>query len=236
MFGWTIDEKRQRIVELDEIIIDRRFQVRNRTDAQTVKAYASAMQAGSEFLPVTLAEIDGRLFLIDGFHRFNAATSIGRQGIEAVIVPMTEREAIKASAVANLTNGLRLTKTEELNAFKQFIKGGGHLKERGKLKSYREIASELHGIRTHGTIRNWMRKYFPRIARQMGDDKQGNRRADVPEMNPERERAKAIRDALGEARTLLDLVSDPEEVYLIREMVEALMVEVSQKETQQPDF
>lgn len=54
MLGWTIDENRQRIVELDEIIIDRRFQVRNRTDAQTVKAYASAMQAGSEF-PLLMA-------------------------------------------------------------------------------------------------------------------------------------------------------------------------------------
>lgn len=236
MLGWTIDENQQRIVELDEIIIDRRFQVRNRTDAQTVKTYTSAMQAGSEFPPVTLAEIDGRLFLIDGFHRFDAATSIGRQGIEAVVVPMTEREALKTSAVANLTHGLRLTKTEKLNAFKQFIKGGGHLKERGKLKSYREIASELHGIGTHGTVRNWMVKHFPRIAHQMGDDKPGNRRADVPEMNPERERAKAIRDALGEARTLLGLVSDPEEVYHIREMVEALMMEIRRKEAQQPDF
>lgn len=236
MRGWTTNEKQERVVELDEIIRDRRFQVRSRTDAQTVKAYASAMQAGSEFPPVTLAEIDGRLFLIDGFHRFEAAISIGRQSMEASVVTMTEREALKASAVANLTHGLRLTKTEKLNAFKQFIKGGGHLKERGKLKSYREIASELHGIGTHGTIRNWMMKHFPRIARQMGDDKPGNRRADVPEMNPERERAKAIRDALGEARTLLDLVSDPEEVYHIREMVEALMMEVSQKETQQPDF
>lgn len=236
MRGWTTNEKQERVVELDEIIRDRRFQVRSRTDAQTVKAYASAMQAGSEFPPVTLAEIDGRLFLIDGFHRFEAAISIGRQSMEASVVTMTEREALKASAVANLTHGLRLTKTEKLNAFKQFIKGGGHLKERGKLKSYREIASELHGIGTHGTIRNWMMKHFPKVARRMGDDKPGNRRADVPEMNPERERAKAIRDALGEARTLLDLVSDPEEVYHIREMVEALMMEVSQKETQQPDF
>lgn len=236
MLGSTTEATQQRIVELDEIIIDRRFQVRNRTDAQTVKAYASAMEAGSEFPPVTLAEINGRLFLIDGFHRFDAASSIRRQGIDAVVVQMTEREALKASALANLTHGLRLTKTEKLNAFKQFIKGGGHLKERGKLKSYREIASELHGIGTHGTIWNWMLKHFPKVARRMGDDKPGNRRADVPEMNPERERAKAIRDALGEARTLIDLVSDPEEVYLIRKMVEALMVEVSQKETQRPDF
>jgi len=236
MLGWTTETTEQRMVELDEIIIDRRFQVRNRTDAQTVKAYASAMEAGSEFPPVTLAEINGRLFLIDGFHRFDAATSIRRWEIGAIVVQMSERDALKASALANLTHGLRLTKTEKLNAFKQFIKGGGHQKERGRLKSYREIASELHGIGTHGTIRNWMMKHFPRIARQMGDDKPGNRSADIPELNPEAERAMAIRAALGETHALLPLVNDPEEVYLIKEMVEALMVEVSQKQAQKPDF
>lgn len=236
MAGWTTEDKRDTLIDFDQITIDRRFQVRNRTDQQTVKAYANAMQAGSEFPPIQLAEIDGRLFIIDGFHRYDAAISIGRTWFEAVVTRMTEREALKASAIANLTHGLQLTKTERLNAFKQFIKGGGHLKARGQLKSYREIASELHGIGGHTTIRNWMIKHFPRIARALGEERSGNCRAEPPPVNPERERARAIRAALAEATQLLALVSDPEEVYEIKTLVDTFALAVSKKEARQPDF
>lgn len=236
MTGPTTETTRQVVVDLDQIIIDRRFQVRNRTDSQAVKAYANAMSSGSQFPPITLAEIDRRLFLIDGFHRYEAACSIGLTELDAGIVQMTEREALKASALANLTHGLQLTKTEKLNAFKQFIKGGGHKKDGGRLKSYREIAADLHGIGGHTTIRNWMFKHFPRIARQYGDDKPGNRGADVPAINPEAERAKAIVTALTEAIALCDLVSDPEEVFRIRQEVAKLAAVVNQKEAREPDF
>lgn len=236
MAGSTTEAARQTVIELEQIIIDRRFQVRNRMDGQTVKAYANAMSSGSEFPPIKLGEIGGRLFLIDGFHRYEAARSIGRYWLEADIVPMTEREALKASALANLTHGRQLTKTEKLNAFKQFIKGGGHKKECGRLKSYREIATELHGIGGHTTIRNWMMKHFPRIARQYGDDKPGNRGADIPKINPEAERASAIVGALSEALALFDLVSDPEEVFRIRQEVTKLASAVNQKEAREPDF
>lgn len=236
MAGWTTEGKREALIDFDEITIDRRYQVRNRTDHHTVKAYANAMQAGSEFPPIQLAEIGGRLFLIDGFHRYDAARSIGRTWFDAVVTRMTERDALKASALANLTHGLQLTKAERLNAFKQFIKGGGHVKARGRLKSYREIASELHGIGGHTTIRNWMMKHFPRIARALGEERSGNCRAEPPPVNPERERAKAIRAVLAEATQLLALVSDPEEVYEIRAEVDKLVLAVSKKEALQPDF
>lgn len=236
MSGHTTNERKQQPVDVDEIIIDRRFQVRNNTDTKTVKAYANAMKAGSEFPPVTLADIDGRLFLIDGFHRYEAALSVGCGEIQAIIVKMTDREALRASAVANLTHGLRLTKNEKIKAFKQFIKGGGHLNERGRLKSYREIATELHGIAAYTTIRTWMMKYFPRIAKMMTDEKIGNRTAEIPKSDPERERARLIREKLREVRTLLEIVSDPEEVFDIRELLKSLMVMVNQKKTREPDF
>ena len=105
-----------------------------------------------------------------------------------------------------------------------------------QLKSYREIAADLHGIGGHTTIRNWMFKHFPRIARQYGDDKPGNRGADVPAINPEAERAKAIVTALTEAIALCDLVSDPEEVFRIRQEVAKLAAVVNQKEAREPDF
>ena len=236
MVGITTNERQEQLVDIGEIIIDRRFQIRNSTDTKTVKAYANAMKAGSEFPPVTIADINGRLFLIDGFHRYEAVLSVGGKEIRAIITKMTDREALRASAVANLTHGLRLTKSEKIKAFKQFIKGGGHLDERGRLKSYREIAAELHGIAAYTTIRLWMLKYFPKIAKKMTEDKIGNRAAVMPKIDPEKERARLIREKLMEVRPLLELVSDPEEVFDIRKLLESLMVIANQKEAREPDF
>lgn len=225
-----------RTISINDIIRDQGFQVRNRIDQQTVKNYVSAMQAGSQFPPVTVAEIEERLFLIDGFHRYAAATETGRQEIEAVVVKMTEREARRAAALANLTHGLPLKQGEKRNVFRQYIRGNGHKKARGKFKSYREIAADLHGIAAHTCIRNWMEKDFPSIYRQMGDDKTGNGQAESPRIDPQRERVKQVREALRDARALFPTISDPCTRYEVWEELRGFLREAEKLPMEKPDF
>ena len=52
--------------------------------------------------------------------------------------------------------------------FRAFVKAKQHRKPNGRLKSYREIAAEIGGTKSHNTINNWMREDYPAIARAMG--------------------------------------------------------------------
>lgn len=220
-------------LNIDRLVIDPSFQVRRQTDHQKVREYARAMANGVRFPPLTVADVDGVLFLVDGFHRYEAYRSLGREWVDADVRQMTLKEALRTSAVCNLSHGLPLTKTEKRRAFKQFIDGGGHL--RGKrFKSYREIAQELQGIGGHTTIRNWMINDFPRIAQKMGDEKLNFTPKDDPSVNLEKERVKAVIKTLTEARNLLDAISDPEEMYRIKEIYRELGERLEGKDAREP--
>ena len=220
-------------LNIDRLVIDPSFQVRKQTDHQKVREYARAMENGVRFPPLTVAKVDGVLFLVDGFHRYEAHRSLGVQWVDADVRQMTLKEALRTSAVCNLNHGLPLTKTEKRRAFKQFIDGGGHLKGK-RFKSYREIAQELQGIGGHTTIRNWMINDFPKIARKMGDEKLNFTLKDDPSVNLDRERAKTVIKTLTEARNLLDTISDPEEMYRIKEIYRELGERLEGKETREP--
>jgi hypothetical protein len=51
------------------------------------------MQAGAEFPPVTLAHIDGSLYLVDGWHRVAAALANNQYLILSDVFEMTFDEA-----------------------------------------------------------------------------------------------------------------------------------------------
>ena len=225
-------------LNIDRLVIDPSFQVRRQTDHQKVREYARAMENGVWFPPLTVADVDGVLFLVDGFHRYEAYRSLEVQWVDADVRQMTLKEALRTSAVCNLSHGLPLTKTEKRRAFKQFIDGGGHLKGK-RFKSYREIAQELQGIGGHTTIRGWMMKDFPKIARKMGDEKLNFTPKDdlsVSLENLESERVKTVIKTLTEARNLLDAISDPEEMHRIKEIYRELGERLEGKESREPSF
>jgi len=66
------------------------------------------MQAGAEFPPVTLAHIDGSLYLVDGWHRVAAAITNNQHLVWADISEMTFNEARWYAAKANTEHGLQL--------------------------------------------------------------------------------------------------------------------------------
>lgn len=218
-----------------EFAIDARFQLRNRLDPAAVSDYTKAMAVGAKFPPIKLARIKGVLFLIDGFHRVAAAKEASYT-LEATIADMTERGALREAAVTNLSHGVRLKASERINVFKAYIKGQGHVKDNGKLKSYREMASDLPGIGQYTTIRNWMFDHFPKIARQIGEEKPGNSRAEAPRIDPEQERAKQCREWIEATTQLLPAIGDPEMLHDLHRQVALLMEAFKGKTMIEPDF
>ncbi len=82
-------------VSMTLIIRDVTLQVRTRLDGGLVRRYARELHNGEAFPPILLANIDGKLFLIDGFHRHSTYHDAGMQEIPAI----TEQNESQASPV-----------------------------------------------------------------------------------------------------------------------------------------
>ena len=147
-------------VQIHDILRDESLQVRTRVDPRTVRQYSEAMQAGAEFPPVTLAHIDGSLYLVDGWHRIAATLANSKAVILADVSEMTFNEARWYAASANRKHGLPLKTKELREVFRAFIETDQHMQGQ-KLMPYREIAKRIG--KGFSTIRNWMDADYPQL-------------------------------------------------------------------------
>jgi hypothetical protein len=129
-----------RLVPIDTIDTER-FQVRP-TDHATMKSYASAMRAGAEFPPVTLAENGRKQYLIDGFHRVQAARLVGAPTILATSQRMPLNAALLAALASNQDHGRSMTTNDKQAAWRRYLDADLHLYGAGAVKSLSKIATE----------------------------------------------------------------------------------------------
>lgn len=109
--------------------------------------------------------------------------------------------------------------------FKAYVRARQHYDAKGRLKSYRDIASEIGGTRGHTTIRNWMISDFPKIAQAMGGAEPAGEGGLVPVPHPEEEVLDAglrgVANAAAAARSLRDPIRRGQ---LINKLTNALTV------------
>ncbi len=162
-------------IQIDQLVLDQGFQVRNNLNKAAISRYKEAYKFGHALPPIRVADVDGMLILIDGWHRLTALRELAIPHVNAEITPMERADALWEASIANANHGVPLSKAEHLNVFKNYIATGRHIKGKGgffgiKHKGYREIADELPINRSYGTIRNWMNKHYPEIAKAIGRD------------------------------------------------------------------
>lgn len=164
----------RRLYLLEDIQIDEpRFQSRNDISAEAVETYAQSYENGADMPPVDIALLDdGRLYLIDGFHRCRARMRMGAAWgfIDAVLHKnLSEADARFFSIKENMKNGLPLrSRRDREKAFAIYVETGRCRYPNGMLKSYREIAEELTFL-GKDTARRYMSSLFPEIARQFSN-------------------------------------------------------------------
>ena len=145
------------------------FQIRLKMRKDVIKAYKGAYELGADMPPVTVADLKGVYYLVDGFHRVRALIQLHKEYVTACVIPVKNVEEARWIAVkCNSIHGLQLTTKEKINAFDVYIKAKGYLKNgrKGCYKSMREIARELV-FWTHVTVGNRLRKYYNPIYRKM---------------------------------------------------------------------
>ena len=171
-------------VTLSHIGKGQHLQVRHKLDASALRRYRDMTKAGSIAPLIKVGRVDGRLFLIDGWHRMEVEAYEVTSGmfeepqVRALVAELTEAQARWEAARANLGHGVQLKHKELREVFKAFIKAKKQFKAKGVRMSYRDMSTVL-GI-GHTTLRTWALKDFPGLARAMGGKEHGNSEADVP--------------------------------------------------------
>ncbi|MEY2408253.1 MAG: hypothetical protein QOF48_923 [Verrucomicrobiota bacterium] len=103
-------------LKLSEIVTDAGTQVRVGLNETTVADYAEAMAARANFPPVIVFHDDTRYIVADGFHRIQAASSVGATEIECDIREGNKGDALKFALGCNAHHGLRRTNADKRHA------------------------------------------------------------------------------------------------------------------------
>lgn len=103
-------------LSLTSLKINGGTQPRQEISDETVLEYAEALRDGAVFPPVVVVRDGANLWLVDGFHRFHAHRSCGRETIAADVREGTLRDAVLHSLSANVEHGLRRTNADKRKA------------------------------------------------------------------------------------------------------------------------
>lgn len=154
-------------IDISSIVRAPHLQPRNKVSEAVVNRYANQMLNGAAFPPVRVHRVKGVLFLVDGFHRLEAAMANGETTIRADIVDSNMDEARTQAALANLQNALQLKPAEYRNVFRMLIGSKDHHNgsKKGRWMTYDEIGKRIG--KGKQTVFRWMAEDFPKVAEQM---------------------------------------------------------------------
>lgn len=215
-------------IRLDNITLDPRAQPREQIDPDTVETYAADMLAEAVFPPVDIFTDGHSFWLADGWHRYHAARSIGRETISALLHEGDLRGAILFAAAANTKQGLRRTNADKRRAVLALLNDpewaqwgnreiarrcGVHHELVGAIRaSLAESSSERQYTTKHGTVTTMktanIGRLKPEVQRARDFKKTvrliiGITKAKLPAAPSEKERAAVVK-AIQEARKRLD--------------------------------
>lgn len=111
-----------RAVALDDLVLDASMQCRaGGVVPAVVSEYAEALREGVEFPPIQAIQVDGTLYVVDGWHRYAAAGQAGRKTIQVYVKEGTRRDALLEAVKANSDHGLQRTQEDKRKAVRLLL-------------------------------------------------------------------------------------------------------------------
>lgn len=202
-----------RQVAINDIIQDHgTLQVRDIIDTKTVEQYARSMRAGADFPPIKVFKVEGKHYLVDGFHRVAAASAIAEADqkfspkIRAEVIEGTMGEALKTAALANTLHGKALKRSDHRKSFRMLAQSGAL-----NGMDSRRIADLMNNVVSHVTIWNWAKKDFPDLLEEKpkkGEKPDRNRDRFVDPLSAKEIGQQVVIGGLNQAFRLIDQVTD----------------------------
>jgi hypothetical protein len=104
---------------LEQIKVTDKFRIREKLDFLKVGEYKELLDI---LPPVIVADIEGQYFLVDGFHRYEAARQKGRIQLDADVRKLSENEAYELAVQSNARHGLPLKSKERRKIAEEMLK------------------------------------------------------------------------------------------------------------------
>lgn len=105
-----------KVLPLNGIRIDGGTQPRAEIDQATIADYVEAIEGGDTLPPIVVFHDGKHYWLGDGFHRYHAHKTLGRDTIAAEVHEGMKRDAILYSVGANATHGLKRSRKDKRQA------------------------------------------------------------------------------------------------------------------------
>jgi hypothetical protein len=128
------------MLPLVKITRDKRCQPRQIYDPAVTSDYAADLQVGAEFPPVVVfRDMEGVIWLADGFYRVAAFLEAGRSHIPAQVCPGELSDAVLYAAGCNYRHGFRRTDGDKRRAVMMVLRH-----EEGKVWADERVAAHCH--------------------------------------------------------------------------------------------
>ena len=109
-------------IGISSIMVDEKIQQRADLNEDYIDELLVEITEGAVLPPLDVYDIDGELFLTDGFHRLKALLKAGVDTVEVNIFEGNERDAILHAVGANANHGLRRTNADKRFAVTTLLK------------------------------------------------------------------------------------------------------------------
>jgi hypothetical protein len=115
-------------VPVELLVYDRALQCRVSLRDETIEEYAEKFRAGAtfgygrgQFPPIRIVRVDGKLLVVDGWHRGHAADSAELEFVLAEITDGTRRDALLEAVKANGAHGLKRSNDDKSRAVRVLL-------------------------------------------------------------------------------------------------------------------
>jgi hypothetical protein len=110
----------ERMVPVKDLLLSKTFQPRSGLDEETIEEYAEEIKSG-DFPCIEVVVVDDKMYVVDGFHRVEAAREAKLKDIRAIVRKGSKHLAQWMAASSNRKHGLRRTNADKRRAVKMAL-------------------------------------------------------------------------------------------------------------------
>lgn len=141
-------------IDLADLRLNDRYRVRAEQDQATIEAYAQAMRNGAEFPPIYVYFTGSDDYVVDGWHRYEAAKLASLAAMPAVRIVGGLEALYRVQAEANAQHGRRRTNADKRRVISLLLADEDHVTQSDR--GLAQLASVDH--KTVSSVRREMEK------------------------------------------------------------------------------